>query len=175
MRTKPWTLALFVTYFLILGFVSCSSTRSRSAIPVGILVTDPFRNRTFNCVRLADFFFSSILFDRFQSFDEIRLSITECSIIDVGTPQSLFIHPDDQESNLPDQARLVPREMTFLLTLYNQCCCSGLHVLLNYICTRRSLYFLDHTHKKHASSSTFSSSYPRMHLRSVWTKAGRVG
>ena len=78
-------------YFLILGFVSCSSTRSRSAIPVGILVTDPFRNRTFNCVRLADFFLSSILFDRFQSFDEIRLSITECSIIDVGTPQSLFI------------------------------------------------------------------------------------
>ena len=117
------------------------------------------------------------MFDRFQSFDEIRLSITECSIIDVGTPQSLFIHPDDQESNLPDQARLVPREMTFLLTLYNQCCCSGLHVLLNYICTRRSLYFLD-THKNHASSSTFSSSYPRMHLRSVRTKAasrwGRV-
>ena len=132
--------------------------------------------------------FRSIVFNLLIKFNRIRLiSITECSIIYVGKPKSfsktksfvIFLHhPHDHENNLPDPPRdlfprdlfprdLFPRDLAFLLTFYNQYCCSGLHVLLNYISTRRSLYFLDHTHKNHASSSTFSFSYPRMHLRSV--------
>ena len=128
--------------------------------------------------------FRSIVFNLLIKFNRIRLiSITECSIIYVGKPKSfsktksfvIFLHhPHDHENNLPDPSHprdLFPRDLAFLLTFYNQYCCSGLHVLLNYISTRRSLYFLDHTadhtHENHASSSTFSFSYPRMHLRSV--------
>ena len=130
--------------------------------------------------------FCSIVYNLLMKFNRIRLiSITEGSIVGKPKPfsktKSFFIflhHPHNHENKLPDQCHprdVVPRDLAFLLTFYNQYCCSGLHVLLNYISTRRSLYFLDHTHKNHASSSTFSSSYPRMHLRSVWTKAGRVG
>ena len=119
------------------------------------------------------------MFDRFQSFDEIRLNSIDFQYrmfdyvrrdTKVVKTKSFFPFPSDHENYLPVQSRLVPRDLTLLLTFYNQCCCSGLHVLLNYICTRRSLYFLE-PDRNHASSSTFSSSYPRMHLRSVRTKA----
>ena len=107
------------------------------------------------------------MFDRFHSFDEIRLNSIDFQYrmfdyvrrdTKVVKTKSFFPFPSDHENYLPVQSRrLDPRDMTLLLTFYNQCCCSGLHVLLNYICTRRSLYFLD-TDKTHASSSTFSSS-----------------
>ena len=126
--------------------------------------------------------FCSIVFNCLIKFNRIRLiSITECSIIYVGKPKSfsktksfvIFLHhPHDHENNLPDHSYpsdLVPRDLAFLLTFYNQYCCSGLHVLLNYISTRRSncIFLTTHIKTMRASSSTFSSSYPRMHLRSV--------
>ena len=146
----------------------------------------------FSCrfwVRLANFFLSSILFDRLQSFDEIQPNSIDFDYrmfdyirrdTKVVKTKSFFIllhHPHVHENNLPDQchqSRLVPRDLSFLLNFYNQYCCSGLHFVLNYISTRRSLYFLDHTHM--LRQALFLPRIPECtYALSFRTRAGRVG
>ena len=81
------------------------------------------------CVRLANFFLSSISFDRLQSFDEIQLNSIDFDyrMFDyigrdtkvVKTKSffpSLSHQPNDHENNLPVQSRVVPRDLPFLLT-----------------------------------------------------------